>query len=550
MKKAHSHEPVYADLAFQAGFYVSSSNVLKNKRDIRNAKELEEQCQRSVAAGLSDLRDNPITGTVNSKYLKEVHHRLYKDVFEWAGHIRSEEFTFSDGVKASMPRTKKGAMGDELFAKGGEVTGNLRSLDQSLSDCNYLKGLSREEFSDQAWQVYILLEQTRPFVHGNEETSKEFLRHLAEEAGHKLDFSLVSQERLDLASEEAIKNNNVTNISNLFADISNPEKAITLKEATDYLRELGIKSDPEFADPGKSYAGTYVGATGNSAVVRVGGTFTIIPKDNLNPEEVKSYKFGDHVNINVLSDKDLGMCLVPEEDLGALTQNQLSEKISANPSVRVLEANVMGLSQVVYGNPEAMSEKLREISTNPEVGEQLAQQIMASPKIMGNLAGKSTMGIKNEERKLAEESVPHLAEVLCKYAKVAAGVKEEALNAHYIEQERRGQEVRMPSGALQDVLRLPTRARLEKLESSPSLQKELDGLVKQLNGRLSPEDHKAIKNNDHGKLAEQLGTSVLKAKKIAEICQKSEEAKHDLNCAGLYAKVNKPVQSKSMAMAS
>ncbi|WP_336277015.1 BID domain-containing T4SS effector, partial [Bartonella sp. CB178] len=273
-------------------------------------------------------------------------------------------------------------------------------------------------------------------------------------------------------------------------------------------------------------------------------------KDNLNPEEVKSYKFGDHVNINVLSDKDLGMCLVPEEDLGALTDDELLLKSSEDATLKVLSANVRGLAQAVYGNPNIFDKQLKELCLKPDLGEEFVQHVATNPKFMGQLAGKSYFGFKNETRRLAEQSVPSLVEVLGKYCKVAANTRVEIIDSHYNERERTGQEVRMPSNELQKVLESSSRARLEALETSPSLRKELTGLLKQLNGRLSPEDHKAIKEHNYKGLADQLGISVLKAEKISMICEKAESARHDLNCAKLYARVNKQTQTKAMAMAS
>ncbi|MCZ2328942.1 BID domain-containing T4SS effector [Bartonella sp. F02] len=554
MKKAQQPQPIYADLAFHNSFFIANTGVLKNKYNIKDAAKLQQQCERDARIANFDLQDTPIAGPLDSNYLKTLHHRLHHKAYEWAGQTRNETFRFEDGTRCSMPTVTKYGIEEKFFAKGPEVTQNLKELDKTLKSCHYFKGSSYEEFVDNAWQSFIFLEKTQPFVSGNDVTHQVFLKHLANAAGYDLDFSVVSKKHLDDACRAAIKDNDFGSISRMFADMSDPERVVTFKEAVEHMKGLGIKDvearGVSLAVSGQTYTGTYVAHTENSAIMRVNNEFIVLSKDNLNPEQIKAFKFGDEVRIQALTSQALGKCLIPEEDVMPLTKTDICQKVEEDVSVKMIKANVQGLSQVVYGNPNALDDKLKELNYNPELGSHLAQQISENPKAIGALVGKSSLGFKSQERKTAENSVVLLSETITSYAHIAANTKGMVMRDHQAAQERGRQEIRTPSQELQKVLNLDSRARQTALEGSTALQKELRGLVTSFNERLSPNDRKAIREGNHKDLAQSLGTSVMKAEKIVKICKQSEQAQHDLSCSNLYARVAKPQKSKAMSMAS
>lgn len=64
-------------------------DVLKNKRDIRDATTLDKfEHQRSSFRGL-ELRERPIPGKFDLAHMQAIHKHLFKDVYEWAGKTRS-----------------------------------------------------------------------------------------------------------------------------------------------------------------------------------------------------------------------------------------------------------------------------------------------------------------------------------------------------------------------------------------------------------------------------------------------------------------------------
>ncbi|WP_336277044.1 BID domain-containing T4SS effector [Bartonella sp. CB178] len=549
MKKTKLQEPVYADLS--SHYHYPETGVLKNKYLIKDAAELEQKRRSSEEIARFSLQSNPVRGPMDSRYLRDLHVRLNGDVFEWAGILRSEDFVFADGSKASMPIVTKEGVDSGLFATGKGVIENLKRLDQSLTDSNYLKGLSHEQFVDGAARMFVLLHQTRPFVAGNKLVCQVFMQHLAEEAGHKLDFSLVQQDRLYDACKAAMRNNDFSLVNGLFEDISNPEKMMILKESVSHVRQDGGVGTPAMALPGETYAGVCVGSGDNCCTVRVGSAYFAVSKDNLTPEQIKTLKYGEEVHFTALADSQLENRLIPGERFGSLKRREISEKIAENSSVRMARMNVERLARFVYGSESALNNVLACINASPELGESCAQQIEDQPKSIGKLAGKKYLGcFKSHDRRVAESSLPGLCDAIECYADAAVQAKREVLQDDRIERERRGQEVLMPSVRLQKLLEFSPMVRQEALQNSPSLQRDLDVFLKRVNDRLSRSEQLAIRARDYKSLAKSLGTSLLKAEKIVSICEEAGKMKRDLECSALCTRVSKSAQSKSMAMAS
>ncbi|WP_375660422.1 Fic family protein, partial [Bartonella sp. CL74QHWL] len=87
--------------------------------------------------------------------------------------------------------------------------------------------------------LFNALNQLHPFREGNGRTQRVFFEKLAQAAGHQLDFSLVTKERMMLASVSIAENGDLEPMQHLFEDISNPNKILLLKEFMSSMKELG-----------------------------------------------------------------------------------------------------------------------------------------------------------------------------------------------------------------------------------------------------------------------------------------------------------------------
>lgn len=521
------------------------SNVLKNKYGIEDLKGFLEKCSHDSAKEMVNLRREPPPQNFDSGYLKYLHYRLFQHTFEWAGHTRDETFTFEDGTSATMPEMKRTGW-DHPFAIGDEIKEGLKTFDQKLSEKNNLQGLTREDFVVEAVGLFTSLNQTHPFREGNGRAQRIFFEKLAETAGHRLDFSLVTKERMMLSSIAAAEDGNLEPMQHLFDDISHPERASLLKEFMDNMKENGrnVNDRPvQVAQEGQTYTGTYRGCGAHSFAFNVKGFFIIGNKDHLPLEQLETLKPGDKFTFTVPTTQELEKTLIPKETLAPLTKSELSAMVSEDACVSTCREQIQRLTKTVYGSSKTLNSQMEEMNKNPELGQRLANQIERSPSSVSRLAGFDFICLKNRARAEAEEHVEMLCTAVANYAQAVKYAKKEITQEYQREQNRREKAVEIPSKNLQDLLSLPPDQQREALSHSPMLQQELRTFVGKLHDRLSSNEHKAIKNNDHVTLAKSIGVSENKAKEITETVQKVKEAHQQ-------AQTIKAHRSQTLAIAS
>jgi cell filamentation protein len=160
-------------------------------------------------------------------HLKAIHRHIFQDVYEWAGRTRDERVKLSDGTIASEPVLRK--VHGEPFMQGPLIADTLERIAGKLRDDeSYLRGLSREEFSNRAAVFVVDLNGVHPFREGNGRTQRVFISELAQEAGHKLDFSCVTRERMIQASITGNEKNDPAMMQRLFNEISDPVRVAAL----------------------------------------------------------------------------------------------------------------------------------------------------------------------------------------------------------------------------------------------------------------------------------------------------------------------------------
>jgi cell filamentation protein len=123
---------------------------------------------------------------------------------------------------------------------GPLIAGTLKHITGKLRAENYLRGLSREEFSSRAALLMVDLNGVHPFREGNGRTQRVFISELAQEAGHPLDFSCVSRERMIQASIAGNEKNDPAMMQRLFNEISNPLRVAALSKAISSLEQHGF----------------------------------------------------------------------------------------------------------------------------------------------------------------------------------------------------------------------------------------------------------------------------------------------------------------------
>jgi cell filamentation protein len=177
------------------GYTLPDGMTVKNKLGAISHAELEKLEGRYVRERLYQIEiGSGPSGAFDAILLKATHRRLFQDVYEWAGHTRDERISLSDGTTATEPVLSK--FGGRPFMAGNQIAGALDNLGAKLRDANYLRGLSRAQFAERAADIIVDLNAIHAFREGNGRTQRVFVEQLAQAAGHDLDFTVVTRERM------------------------------------------------------------------------------------------------------------------------------------------------------------------------------------------------------------------------------------------------------------------------------------------------------------------------------------------------------------------
>jgi cell filamentation protein len=144
------------------------SDVLRNLANLRSQAELEKFEKFKVA----QRSDEPLpVGRLNYRHYRAIHRHLFRDVYRWAGRIR----------------TVRIAKGGNLFCLPELIDENMRRVFEELAESRFLQDILPCTFSVEAAHFLAELNAIHPFREGNGRTQNVFLSMLADRAGHPLD---------------------------------------------------------------------------------------------------------------------------------------------------------------------------------------------------------------------------------------------------------------------------------------------------------------------------------------------------------------------------
>ncbi|WP_019220049.1 BID domain-containing T4SS effector [Bartonella florencae] len=507
------------------------TQILKNKYGETDLKSFLEKCSHDREQALVNLRAESLPEYFDSTYLCHIHHQLFKNTFEWAGHLRHTPFKFADGSLASMPEMKRNEWGN-AFSSGEKILEDLQKLDQKIAEKDNLRGLTREEFVVEATELFHSLHKIHPFIDGNEHVEQIFFENLAKSAGHQLDFSLVTKERMMAVHSEAMQYGNTQLIKDLFEDISHPTKRRLLKEFIDNIHNTGRDVNDRLVmvtKAGETYRGIYKGVGLEGFVIDTQGTYIIGDKDDLTPERLKSLKPGDRITFIAPKRKEFDTTLIPTEKLAPLTKSECAKMVAQTAYVLAAQKQVRQYAKTVYGDANTLNEQLEAIIKNPELGQQLVDQIRQTPHSVSPLTGFSICGLQNQARINARTHLDALSTAIENYVYIVENAHHIITRNHKIEQERLEKIVEKPSEALQNIFSLSPEQQREILAQSPQLHQELRTFVHSIEHRLSSNEYSAIKNKDYETLAQSIGISEQKAREITDIVQKAKNMHNQLH---------------------
>ena len=167
--------------------------VLRNKLDIRDSRTLDAAERLFVAQRL--LEEVP-AGDFDLKHLKAIHRHLFQDVYEWAGEVRTVETSKNDS--RFQPRR---------FIQAG-----MADIHRRIVAAKYFEGTGPEAFAKGAGSIMGDVNHVHPFREGNGRTQLQYLKQLAQRAGHDLDLTRLDRgawmdasQRSNLGDHDAMK---------------------------------------------------------------------------------------------------------------------------------------------------------------------------------------------------------------------------------------------------------------------------------------------------------------------------------------------------------
>lgn len=164
-----------------------NTDVLKNKLNITNDKDLYEAEMELVAYSTTSLVQTPIKGNFDFNHLKKIHQRLFEKVYDWAGN----------------PRTCAIAKKD-LFCLPQYIDSYANDIFNKLNKENYFINYDYNKKISSLVELFADINALHPFREGNGRSQREFIEELAKINGVNLDLTVVDKMDMIIASHESI----------------------------------------------------------------------------------------------------------------------------------------------------------------------------------------------------------------------------------------------------------------------------------------------------------------------------------------------------------
>ncbi|WP_079477714.1 Fic/DOC family protein [Halobacillus salinus] len=165
----------------------AGTDVLINHYDIKDDKQLQVMEAILSTQRLSELQEKPVKGYFDLRHLQRIHEYIFRDLYPFAGELRTENIT-KDGFSFAQARFIPSAA-ETLFKK---------VMAESWETMNL------ELLSDKLAYYLAELNVLHPFREGNGRSLREFIRCLALEAGYTIDWAVKPKEEVFEASVASV----------------------------------------------------------------------------------------------------------------------------------------------------------------------------------------------------------------------------------------------------------------------------------------------------------------------------------------------------------
>ncbi|WP_353096902.1 Fic family protein [Tissierella praeacuta] len=200
-----------------------TSFVLRNNLNITNREELEVIERKITSLRMAEISKDPVKGNFDLKHLQDIHIHIFKDIYDWAGELRTVNISKGNEFCKYMYINN---ISNEIFLK--------------LRQENFLIGIEQEKISERLAYYLSEINVIHPFREGNGRTQRMLMEYLVQVAGYDISFYNVSQEEMIDASVASF-NCDYTKMTEIFMRIINP---ITREEQKNFIDQIATIDSP------------------------------------------------------------------------------------------------------------------------------------------------------------------------------------------------------------------------------------------------------------------------------------------------------------------
>lgn len=175
-----------------ASSYHNENGVFKNKYGIDDDSQLNALEYQISARRTKELTDGSFqlkNTEFNLDRLQETHHHIFKDVYEWAGKVRS------------VPSSKRAPNGQvSVFSDADLINEKWALLANKTKTFTEIKNNTLSNKIDALVDIYAEANHIHPFPEGNGRSLQVFMKQLANTQDVDLDFSKVDSREWNNAS--------------------------------------------------------------------------------------------------------------------------------------------------------------------------------------------------------------------------------------------------------------------------------------------------------------------------------------------------------------
>ena len=155
------------------------------------------------------LRELPLEPTGTLDDLRLIHRWLFRDVYDWAGEVRTIEI-------------RKAGEGAQFFLPSANIPRGIAWARSELEKDDFLVGLASRRFPSRMAYHYDNYNFVHPFREGNGRTQRLLWTLICHHAGYDLDWRDVTGAENDEASRLAAEDRDMGALVSIFARIAAP----------------------------------------------------------------------------------------------------------------------------------------------------------------------------------------------------------------------------------------------------------------------------------------------------------------------------------------